>query len=39
MTIIRDQFSFGIDVYPKTLNAAYELMENHSGNKKGKQPY
>ena len=33
-TSIRDQFDCNIDVYPKTLNSAYELMENHSGNRK-----
>ena len=27
MTSIRDQFAFNIDVYPKTLNSAYELMQ------------
>ena len=27
---VRDQFAFGIDVYPKTLNGAYDLLENHS---------
>ena len=26
---IRDQFAFGIDVYPKTLNGAYDLRESH----------
>ena len=31
MTSIIDQFDYDIDVYPKTLNAAYELMENYSG--------
>ena len=30
MTTIRDQHTFGIDVYPSTLYDAYELMENHS---------
>ena len=30
MTTIRDQHTFGIDVYPSTLHDAYELMENHS---------
>lgn len=30
MDSIRDQFAFNIDVYPKTLNNAYKLMENHS---------
>ena len=27
---IRDQFSFGMNVYPKMLNGAYDLLENHS---------
>ena len=27
---IRDQFAFGIDVYPKTLNGAYDLLESYS---------
>ena len=27
---IRDQHAFGVDVYPKTLHDAYELMESHS---------
>lgn len=26
----KDQSAFGIDVYPKTLNEAYNLLENHS---------
>ena len=30
---IRDQFAFGIDVYPKTLNGAYDLLENHSASR------
>ena len=30
LTAIRDQHSFNIDVYPKTLHGAYELLENHS---------
>ena len=33
LTTIRDQHSFGIDVYPKTMHEAYELMENHSSTK------
>ena len=35
MMSIRDQFAFNIDVYSKTLNSIYELIENHSGNKEG----
>ena len=33
---IRDQHTFNIYVYPKTLHNAYELLENHSssGNKR-----
>ena len=31
---IRDQHAFGLDVYPKTLNDAYELLENHSSTDK-----
>ena len=34
MTVIRYQFAFDIDMYPKTLNSAYELMQNHSVSKK-----
>ena len=30
MQTIRDQHAFGVDVYPKTLQDAYELLENHS---------
>ena len=33
LTTIRDQHAFGIDVHPKTLHEAYELMENHSSTK------
>ena len=32
MVNIRDQYAFGMDVYPKTLDAAYELIENHSSS-------
>ena len=35
MTVIRYQFAFDIDMYPKTINSAYELMQNHSVSKKG----
>ena len=34
MMSIRGQFTFDIDVYLKTLNTTYELMENYSDNKK-----
>ena len=34
MTTIRDQPTFGIDVYSSTLHDAYELMENHSSTDK-----
>ena len=34
MTTIRDQHTFGIDVYPSTLHDVYELMENHSSTDK-----
>ena len=34
MSTIRDQHTFGIDVYPNTLHDAYELMENHSSTDK-----
>ena len=34
---IRDQFAFGIDVYPRTLNGAYDLLENH-GTSRNLQP-
>ena len=37
MTSIRDQFSFNIDVYPTTLNKAYELLENHSSSHRQRQ--
>ena len=30
MTTIRDQHTFGIDLYPSTLHDVYELMGNHS---------
>lgn len=30
---IRDQFTFGIYVYPKTLNGAYNLLENHNSSR------
>ena len=30
ITNIHDQFAFNIDVYPTTLHASYELLENHS---------
>ena len=36
MTSIRDQHSFKKDVYPKSLHEAYELLENHSSSKVGK---
>ena len=39
MTNVRDQFDFDIDVFSKTLNSAYELMENYIGNKKVKQSW
>ena len=32
MNNIRDQHAFNIDVYPKTLHNAYELLENHSSS-------
>jgi len=34
MTIIRDQHTFGIDVYPSTLHDVFELMETHSSTDK-----
>ena len=37
MTTIRDQHTFGIDVYPSTLHDAYELMKNYSSTDKKKQ--
>ena len=33
MVKFREQYSFDIDMYPKTLSSAYELMENHSESK------
>ena len=32
LTTIRDQYSFNIDVYPKSLYDAYELLESHSSS-------
>ena len=37
MNKIRDQHAFNIDVYPKTLHDAYELLENHSSSYYRKQ--
>ena len=31
---IRDQHTFGLDVYPKALHDSYELLENHSSTDK-----
>ena len=38
MNSIRDQFAFSIDVYPSTLNTAYELLENHSSVRRPRNP-
>ena len=38
MSNIRDQFAFNIDVYPTTLNSAYELLENHSSVRRSRPP-
>ena len=37
MQTIRDQHAFGLDVYPKTLHDAYELLENHSSTDSAKR--
>lgn len=37
LTTIRDQYSFNIDVYPKSLHDAYEQLENHSSANKNKK--
>ena len=34
MNKIRDHHALNIDVYPKTLNDVYELLENHSSSRK-----
>jgi hypothetical protein len=34
MKSIRENFAFGMDVYPSTLHAAYELLESHSSTRR-----
>ena len=34
---LSDSYSFNIDVYPKTLNLAYELLVKHAGKHKPNQ--
>ena len=37
LTSIRDQYTFGMDVYTDTLHEAYELLETHSSTTKLKR--